>query len=161
MAELTFRLSGPMAGFGEPGSTRSFRPCAIIPNKQSLVGLLSAALGYKKNDERIQELYDSVETNVELEKIGERFVDWQTVHHEKVYEYQTNGKLKPYNMQTADGRTYDGPCIRKEYISDVSYIVTIYGEQILVDELKEALTLPVWPIYLGRKCCIADPIEFL
>lgn len=161
MAELRFRLAGPMAGFGAPGSTRTYRPCAIVPGKEGLVGLLSAAFGYPKGDARIQELFGNVDFSVEVERVGERFFDWQSVHHCKTFEYNANGTPKKYEMQTADGRTYGGPCIKKEYVSDVSYIVTVYASEQLVGEIRRSLQLPVWPLYLGRKCCVADPIEIL
>lgn len=42
---------------------------------------------------------------------------------------------------------------RKEYLADASFLVALQGEPALIEEIANALQMPKWTIYLGRKSC--------
>jgi len=45
------------------------------------------------------------------------------------------------------------------YLQDMAYAVIMEAPASCVDEVVSALRMPVWDIYLGRKCCV--PTEFI
>ena len=46
------------------------------------------------------------------------------------------------------------------YMQDMAYSAIVEVPDDLVDEVSAALINPVWPLFLGRKCCIPSEIIF-
>lgn len=146
-----------MHGFGMEGSSQVYRLCANKPTNKSIIGLLSAGLGYKRGSQKIQELEENVSICVETEKSGDFLVDMQTVHNYRTTRYDKNGKKETYHMKNVDGSSNKNPLlIHKEYrVGGVSFLVTVEGDDEMIEALKYAVRHPVYPLYLGKKCCIA------
>jgi CRISPR-associated protein Cas5/CasD subtype I-E len=48
---------------------------------------------------------------------------------------------------------------RRQYLLDASFLVAIRGEERTIQRAIEALDDPVWPVFLGRKCCVpSEPV---
>ena len=63
MRFLVFRLYGPMASWGQV-AVGGDRPTGLYPTRSAIVGILSAALGLKRTDNRIIELNNSIQIAV-------------------------------------------------------------------------------------------------
>ena len=48
---------------------------------------------------------------------------------------------------------------RLQYLCDASFLVALQGDVGIIQECVNALNDPVWPVFLGRKCCVpAEPV---
>jgi CRISPR system Cascade subunit CasD len=48
---------------------------------------------------------------------------------------------------------------RRQYLYDASFLVALQGDPDMIRASASALQDPVWPLFLGRKCCIpAEPV---
>jgi CRISPR-associated protein Cas5/CasD subtype I-E len=57
-------------------------------------------------------------------------------------------------MRRADGGTKEGAMLtRREYLCDASFLVALQGDPELIQMLRQAVSRPTWPVYLGRKSC--------
>lgn len=57
-------------------------------------------------------------------------------------------------FNTADGTGKEAlPLMDKEYLLDGDFSVTVRGKEEDVLKAAEALRHPIFPLYLGRKCC--------
>jgi len=71
------------------------------------------------------------------------------------WDYHTVGAGT--GMTTAGGHLKTGSkgtlITRREYLADASFLVALRGDTQLIREIAEALALPKWPVFLGRKSC--------
>lgn len=64
--------------------------------------------------------------------------------------------------KTSDGKKAVGGGTKmtyRYYLQDMAYAVALQVPREIADELAQALTCPVWDLYLGRKNCV--PTEFI
>ena len=125
-------LSAPIGGWGD-GTRLQNRYTTEIPPKSALVGLLAAALGRLRGED-LSDLNNLVFV-LDEPSFGKKITDFQTVR---------------------DGITYGGDYDRaiityREYLTDYSIRVQVYGNKTLLETIKRALRAPVFPLYLGRK----------
>lgn len=151
---LFLRLEAPLQSWGERGQW-SVRDTASEPTKSGVVGLLACALGWR-DDERIRSLSQQLRIGVRCDLTGTDapLVDYHTVG---------GGYSKPM-LLTAEGKPKWTPSKRphteqtwRSYLCDASFLVALQSEPEdadLIAQLAEAVQLPVWPIYLGRKSCV-------
>ena len=139
---LILRLEGALQAWGETSKWDS-RDSADFPTKSGIVGLLGCALGLERGDAELRELSDAVTLAVRADRPGRRTVDFQTV---------TGSPLR-----TAEGKRKSGGdtiISRRTYLQDACFTVFLDAPGPWLDRLKEALTEPRWPMYLGRKNCV-------
>ncbi len=159
---LLLRLEGPLQSWG----TRSrwdVRETASEPTKSGLIGLLGCALGFPMDDPRLEELDNSLRYGVRVENPGRVLVDYQTITD---YLPTADGRFK------VRGTTLGGPAakLREEgieaatiishraYLEDAAFLAAFEQADegaILLEECAIAIKHPRWPLYLGRKACIA------
>lgn len=137
---LLLKLEGYLQSWGERGRW-TVRDTAALPTKSGVIGLLCAALG---DANAAVELSAALKMAVRIEKPGQVLRDFQTV---------TTGTL------AAGGGVRGGndPATflsNRYYLSDASFSVCLMGDPTLIEKLRQALLSPVWPLYLGRMCCI-------
>lgn len=107
------------------------------PTKSGIVGLIGCALGYCRDDPRIvTEIESQIRIGVRVESPGTPLKDYHTI---------TNGVTGKDNASTI--------LTNRTYLQDASFLVAIAGPEGLLKKVYEALTDPVWPIFLGRKSC--------
>lgn len=131
MSTLLLRLAGPLQAWGTE-SRFNTRHTGTVPSKSGVIGLLAAALGLRR-DADLTELR-GLRFGVRTDQPGHLLRDFQMVHYVK--------KKK----EEADV-TY------RYYLSDAVFLVGLEGERSILDELENALRMPVWPLYLGRRSC--------
>lgn len=128
MKTLTIRLSGPLQSYGDE-ATFDRRTTYTAPSKSALIGMISAALGYSRNDQRIKELSSKLQFASRIDQPGRQLTDFHMAHKQK-----------------SSWLTY------RDYLSDAVYMVAIGGEDdLLIDKINFALHHPKYQLYLGRK----------
>ncbi|MHA1253496.1 MAG: type I-E CRISPR-associated protein Cas5/CasD, partial [Candidatus Helarchaeota archaeon] len=136
---LILRLEGPLQSWGLR-SRWDFRDTTDAPTKSGIIGLLGCALGYKKNDKCLEELDEKLKIAVRVEKVGKISTDFHTIIGKS---YRADGSISESSIVS-----------KREYLEDWHFLVVISGPKELLEECKNALENPKWPVYLGRKSCI-------
>ncbi|KRK39918.1 CRISPR-associated protein [Loigolactobacillus bifermentans DSM 20003] len=100
--------------------------------------MLSAAMGYRRDDSRIIEL-NTLSFAVRVDKPGRVMTDYQTV------EWKTSTRKITY----------------RDYLQDAVFVVAIGSERDrLIDTLKVALQHPKFQLFLGRRANVpAGPLK--
>lgn len=133
-AVLALRIDAPMQSWGVR-SRFTYRDTSLEPTKSGVVGLLGAALGVERTDtELIGELAQlRMAVRVEREGILER-------------DYQVTG-----NVPTTKGTGHRNVVSHRFYLADALFLVCLEGGREAVEELREAVLHPRWPLFFGRK----------
>ncbi|MDP0562632.1 MAG: type I-E CRISPR-associated protein Cas5/CasD [Candidatus Endonucleobacter sp. (ex Gigantidas childressi)] len=161
MHYLVFRLYGPLASWGEIAVGES-RHTAVYPGKSALVGLLGAALGIKRDDDKAQPLLtDGYRFAVKLLSSGHLLKDYHTVQAP-----DSVGKFKYRTRRDAlvQGKDRLGTILSsREYRTDAQAVVAVASTgapQWSLEQLLQALKTPKFYLYLGRKSCpLAAPLN--
>jgi len=136
---LILRLHAPYQAWGY-GSRWDYRKTNSEPTKSGIVGLLSCALGYPVFDQRIEELSKQITVSIRVEHEGYISTDYHTILGPHL---KSDGS---YRNATVESWRY--------YLEDAIFLILISGSKPLLETLRNAISKPVWPYYLGRKCCI-------
>lgn len=143
MKTLLLKFAGPLQSWGT-GSHFETRHTDRYPSKSAVVGYLGAGLGYRRNDDRIQDL-NYLQYAVRVDQEGHILRDYQTAK-----KYKSNGDLE---------RTY---VTNRYYIEDAVFVVAIGSEdneQII--SLAEKIQKPYFQPYLGRRSLPPTADSFL
>jgi CRISPR system Cascade subunit CasD len=151
---LFIRLAGPMQSWGT-SSRFQLRRTDNYPSKSGVLGLLLCALGISRADSR-RELKELTPLMMGLRTDHSGTLDW---------DYQTagattgirsaEGKIK----RTASTGEYEAQLSRRQYLYEASFLVALQGPTAILEACANALENPVWPIFLGRKCCVpSEPV---
>lgn len=141
---LFLRLEGPLQAWGG-NSKFVIRRTAEAPTKSGVLGMICCAMGIPRSDARPHlHRLKTLEMGVRIDRPGTLWSDYHTVG-------------AGYGLLTAQGDLKTGAqgtlVTRRYYLCDASFLVALRGEPELVAQVAEALGNPVWPVYLGRKCC--------
>ncbi|RMC47465.1 type I-E CRISPR-associated protein Cas5/CasD [Lactobacillus sp. ESL0230] len=127
MKTLTIRLTAPLQSYGNE-ATFERRTSGDYPSKSAIIGMIAAALGYSRDDERVQEL-NKLQFAVRIDQPGKILTDFQTV------EWKTGTRKITY----------------REYLQDAVFVVAIGGDPDDIDRIKYALKHPRYALFLGRR----------
>jgi len=159
---LFLRLAGPMQSWGT-SSRLQIRRTDAYPSKSGVLGLLLCAKGVGREDSAT-ELQPLVTLVMGVRVDREGTLDW---------DYHTaggghgDGADRAVGIRSAEGRVkktastgrYETLLSRRQYLYDASFLVALRGDPATVRACATALEDPVWPIFLGRKCCVAaEPV---
>lgn len=150
-SSIVIKLEGSLQGWGAPGGSVDFRPVAPYPEKSGIVGMLSAGLGYGYGDPRIEALSEKldVEILVMLSDIGTLKEKIYYVKDTENYKYDACGRQENQSLNDKGGHR-----VVKQFRANACYYVRITtDDENLMDEIKAAIANPVYPLYLGKKCC--------
>lgn len=140
MAVLVLRLSGPLQSWGTEPVLKE-HPTDLMPSKSGVIGMLAAAMGRKRNEE-ISDLA-ALRFGAREDHPGQVMTDYQVSH-----EWRRDEKGKIYSDKSYVGNRF--------YIQNACYVVAVEGPEELLGRCEEALEHPVYPPYLGRRCCVPD-----
>lgn len=130
MKTLTIKLTAPLQSYGNEASFDR-RTTSSYPTKSAIIGMIAAALGYSRTDQRILAL-SRLGFAVRIDQVGKNFVDFQTV--------QVNPKKETRSL------TY------RNYIQDAVFVVALSSEnEEQIDKIHFALQHPKFQLYLGRR----------
>jgi CRISPR system Cascade subunit CasD len=90
-------------------------------------------------------LSNSIKMGVRADRTGTMLEDFHTVTGERGFLFTAGGKKR------VGGATIITP---RQYIQDACFTVALTAEGNILRECAYALQNPIWPIYLGRKCCV-------
>ncbi|VDG22730.1 type I-E CRISPR-associated protein Cas5/CasD [Lactiplantibacillus mudanjiangensis] len=128
MKILTIKLAAPLQSYGNE-ATFERRTTAHYPTKSAVIGMIAAALGYRRTDPRITTLND-LSFAVRIDQAGTVLTDYQTV------EWKKNTRKITY----------------REYLQDAKFMVALGSEDAqFIEQIKLALTHPKFPLFLGRR----------
>jgi len=157
MRVLAFRLFGPLAAWGTGEAGETDRPTADHPGRSAVVGLLGAALGLRRDDERAHaDLAASVRLAVAAQ--GDRRVlrDYRTVQTVEPGRRQRKTGFVSRKHALAAGDKVHTMITRRQYIQDGLWRVFLAPRADAVytpDDLAAALRRPAFELYLGRRDC--------
>lgn len=165
--QIVINLCGPLQSYGVKDyfEIRGTRP---NPTKYAIAGILACCAGIPRKDERIREIENSIKiTEIKMYKNESFYSEWfkndfdldnveATVINPNIFEdYQIAKGTEENPIWDADGKQMDkNLVIKKSYISDALFRVTIEDTAAHIDEYVNWLNNPIWTPYLGRKCCI-------
>lgn len=135
MATLLLRLAAPLQAWGS-NSKFNIRTTEREPTKSGVIGMIAAAMGIKRCDEKGLERLSKLRFGVRVDKEGKLVKDFHMVRQMK------NGKLG------------DSHLTERYYLSDAVFIVALETEDMeLLKEIEDAVKKPVYPLFLGRRSC--------
>lgn len=152
---LFLRLAGPMQSWGT-SSRFQLRRTDLYPSKSGVLGMVLCAMGVHREDShRELERLVPLVMGVRVDRSGTLDWDYHTAGAKIGIWQADRKKLK----RTASTREYETLLSRRQYLYDASFLVALHGPPDAVAACVGALDNPVWPIFLGRKCCIpAEPV---
>lgn len=133
MATLMLELSAPLQSWGAE-SRFVRRDTRMMPTKSGVIGLLAAALGRRRTDP-IEDLV-ALRFGVRQDQQGSLVRDFQTA-------IDRHSGPKPKSM----------PLSNRFYVSDAKYLAAFEADRSLLEGLAEAISSPVFPLFLGRRAC--------
>ncbi len=146
---LLLRLEGPMQSWGYR-SRFDYRDTALEPTRSGVIGLICAAMGIAREDEKKILRFDPIRMGVRVDEP----TYWRTCLPRAVYQgprperdYHT-----ALDVIKADGKGTDTVVSYRDYLADASFTVGLQSEDLqLLQDIADALQSPKWPLFLGRK----------
>ncbi|MBV0929275.1 type I-E CRISPR-associated protein Cas5/CasD [Lentilactobacillus sp. IMAU92037] len=128
MKTLTIKLTSPLQSYGNE-ATFSRRTSDGYPSKSAIIGMISAALGYQRDDPRIAALND-LAFAVRVDQPGKALSDFQTV------EWKRGTRKITY----------------RDYFQDAVFMAALGSEdEQLIEQIETALKHPKFQLFLGRR----------
>jgi CRISPR system Cascade subunit CasD len=149
---LLFQLYGPVVAWGDI-AVGEYRPTHVRPSKSAVLGLVAAALGIRRHEEREHAaLVRGYCLAVRQEARGELLRDYHTV--------QTPPERRKRRFHTRDDELAVDDLYtitsQRDYRVDAAWLVALwaaYDPPQSLEALGEALRRPRLTPYLGRKSC--------
>ncbi|HKS46163.1 MAG TPA: type I-E CRISPR-associated protein Cas5/CasD [Amycolatopsis sp.] len=150
---LLLHLSGPLQSWGAH-STWGERDTHTHPTRSGLIGLIAAASGHQRHEPLAP--YQPLQFTIRIDRPGRRLIDFHTVG---------GGRTREESVPLAGGgRRAEGKgtiVTNRHYLSDAAFTVAVTGPGTLLTGIADALRVPHWAPYLGRRACpAATPLFF-
>ncbi len=150
---LLFRLYGPMCSWGDI-AVGEVRPSFPHPTKSAILGMVAAALGIKRDEEKKHhQLAEAYAFAVLVENMGVPLSDYHTAQVPPGKERYATRRDELTFMPRHELKTI---LSTRDYCTDALYAVALWERsqsQWPIEKLKEALEHPMFTLYLGRKSC--------
>lgn len=129
MRTLTIKLTGLFQSYGK--SAVFYRRTSYqYPTKSTVIGMIGAALGYRRDDPRIKEL-NHLQFAVRIDQPGRPITDFQNIEYDKKHERRS--------------LSY------RDYLQDAVFVAAIGGDDQQIDQIDFALHHPKFQLSLGRR----------
>ena len=153
MAELLlFQLYGPLASWGEP-AVGEYRPTATHPGKSQTTGLLGAALGLTREQEKeLAALAGGYGLAVRIDAEGELLRDYHTT---QVPPARRGRRFHTRREELSVDDLYT-ILSQRDYQVEAAWTCALWRREYAphsLEELEKALRQPRFVLYLGRKSC--------
>jgi CRISPR system Cascade subunit CasD len=137
------------------GSRLQIRRTDMHPSKSGVLGMILCAMGVSRDAaSSIVGSLARLEMGVRIDRPG--VLDWD--YHTAGAKFgirQAKGGVK----LTATTKEPETLLSRRQYLFDSSFLVALRGNSHDVAQAEHALRNPVWPVFLGRKCCVpTEPV---
>jgi CRISPR system Cascade subunit CasD len=138
-----------------------YAPPVPIPSRSTVVGLLAAALGFRRGDPRIDELWRTTRHAVVVHRAGVPIVDFQTADLTQPYLPESMWWVDEEGRVGVMAREGSGPALgrrtqERALVADADmtvFVELLGGCPWTAQELLEAVDHPRFPLYLGRAAC--------
>lgn len=159
---LLFRLYGPLAAWGDIAIGEA-RPSHAHPTKSAIMGLISAALGIRREQEQaLLALNQDYEFAVRIDALGEAMQDY----HTSQVPGQAALKKAPHVTRRDELLITDLNTVlsMRTYYCDAVYSIVLWkttqNPSYSLAQIAGALRQPKFTLYLGRKACpLAMPVQ--
>jgi len=145
MATLLLRLAAPLQSWGAD-SKFEIRKTNREPTKSGVIGLLAAALGLARDDGQALQRLNGLRFAVRVDQEGQLLRDYHTANNptpDQIWEARRRGKAPHAPYVT-----------KRYYLADAIFLVGLESEDAaLLQQLQQALSHPVYPLFLGRRSC--------
>jgi len=144
MNTLLLRLSSPLQSWGVQ-SRFGVRDTGLEPSKSGILGLVCAALGVDREDDKTLSKLSGLRLGVRVDREGQIRVDLHTAK----------------DVLKAGGGMKDTELSNRYYLADALFLVGLEDQELAVLEaIQRALANPVWPLFLGRKAFVpTEPVR--
>ena len=145
---MVLHLDGVFQSWGN-GGTEKLKETSQFPTKSGVIGLLSCALGYSREDrEKITNLSKNLKMATRMDRNGRKTIDFQNVSGG---HYAVASQLKGGSTLASSNKLID-----KEYLADSAFTVVLEGDVELLEKCEEAIRNPKWTYTLGRYNCVSS-----
>lgn len=156
MQFLVFQLQGPLAAWGDV-AVGEFRGSRDAPGASTLIGLLGAALGVRRDDEAAHAaLRDGYAFAVGVVGSGQLLRDYHTAQ----VPSRSDLKGRPHRTRrdelSVPKRLLNTILSTRDYRQDGAWVVAVQAASDAphpLSDLAQALREPRFVLYLGRKTC--------
>jgi len=159
---LAFDLTVPLSSWAVGGN--SITPTMAVPTWSAIVGMIGAALGIPRDDDRLPVIAADYGLAVQVMDAGEREYDYHTVQSpmaSKVRPLRARTRAQELDLGSVDDM--NTTITRREYMHGARYRVFIVqlSEAPLfpVDQIIAALRNPAYPLYAGRRSCVMGRVN--
>ena len=143
MKTLILKLAGPLQSWGT-GSHFENRHTDYYPSKSAIIGLVSGAFGYQRDEDLKIRKLNELDFAVRIDQPGNLLRDYHTAH-----KYEENGDKD---------RTY---VTNRYYLEDAVFLVFLSHEDDgFLEQIYEALSFPYYQPFMGRRS-LPLTIDFL
>ena len=149
---LIFQIYAPFTSWGEP-AVGEVRHSNIIPSRSALLGLVSAALGIRRDDNQLdnfnQHYHFAIRPFIANSSWFRDFQTFQAPRANKKQVWYTRFdeiRQNPLDLETL--------LSQREYYNDVYYQIVMTETEnapYSLEQIQQALLKPVFPLYAGRK----------
>lgn len=147
---LLFQLVAPLGAFGGV-AVGERRETGARPGHSALAGLLAAALGLERADERQAAFSAGLAFAARCDRLGPLLADYHTAQTPPARK----GKSWATRREELGGEV-NTILSRRDYRTDCAFTIacaTLKKTHVCLEALEKALRKPVFTLYLGRKSC--------
>lgn len=169
MNALSFELRTPLSAWATGGV--SIVPTQPVPTWSAIVGMIGAALGIERGDDRLVRLAQDFALAIRVDRHGQRIEDLHTIQTPsksmpQVTRVRTRFQELAMDCEDAEKRKYveaNRTVTQREYMADAVY--TLFLVQMSdapvhsLAEIQAAFLRPVYPLFAGRRSCIIGRIQ--
>lgn len=158
---LDLYLDGPMQSWGTAESWYKIRRTEGSPTKTAIAGLIGCCMGIDwEETEELKTLSDSFEIidseHTRIPPRPKRMSDHQTIY---IGDYIDAGIVDGFKRGNGGIKSTNSGITRsqqfiKDYLEDTKFVITIEGQEEVLNKVRHALLHPMWQPYLGRACCV-------
>jgi CRISPR system Cascade subunit CasD len=145
-----------MQSWGD-GSRFQLRRTADAPTKSGVLGMLLCAGGISRSEAGAHlDRLRSLRFAVRVDRPGVRGWDYHTAG--AGYGILSAEGVVKLTASTKEPETL---LSRREYLFDASFVAGLEGDPEVIESLAAWLRDPLWPVFLGRKCCVPSSPVFV
>ena len=143
MTGFLLHLYGPMQSWADTGFGQ-LRESGEFPSRAAVLGIVAAALGIGRADDRLLGLHAGLRSHVATRRPGRVLRDFHTV-------------------ETREGKSRT--LTSRDYHHDAHFVALLEGDPAVLAEAEAALRRPVYGTFLGRRSCppalplLPEPVE--
>ena len=162
MNALAFDLAVPLSSWAVGGN--AITPTMAVPTWSAMVGMIGAALGIPRDDDRLPVIAADYGLAVQVMDAGAREYDYHTIQSpmtSKVRPLRARTRAQELDLNSVDD--LNTTITRREYMQGARYQIFVVQLAVTplfsVDQIVAALREPAYPLYAGRRSCVIGRVN--